>query len=243
MRFDFATAQSIRFGPGLLETVGPLAREFGTRALVLTGRTPARASRLLSHLADSRVNAVTHAIASEPTIAAIDDGVALARRERCDLVIGFGGGSVMDAAKAIGALAANPGAVLDYLEVIGRAQPLRQSSIPCIAIPTTAGTGAEVTRNAVVTSPEHRVKVSLRGAALLPRLALVDPELTHDVPPHITAATGLDTLTQLIEPYVSSRANPLADALCLAGLERVAASLRRAWANGRDARADRKSVV
>jgi len=237
MRFEFATAHRILFGPGTLKEIGPLARHLGGRAFVVTGRTTARAGRLLALLAESQVSAVVFPLAGEPTVAAVGAGAALARSECCDLVIGYGGGSAVDAAKAIAALVTNGGEPLDYLEVIGRGQPLGRPSAPCVAIPTTAGTGAEVTRNAVLAAPEHGVKASLRSPFLLPQLALVDPELTHDVPPDITAATGLDTLTQLIEPYVSNRANPMTDGFCLAGLQRVARSLRRAWEDGRDAEA------
>jgi alcohol dehydrogenase class IV len=140
----------------------------------------------------------------------------------------------MDAAKGIGALLGSGGDPLDYLEVIGRGLPLTKASMPCIAVPTTAGTGTEVTRNAVVLSPEHAVKASLRGWQLLPAIALVDPELTLTVPPAVTASTGLDALTQLIEPFVSARANPVTDALCQDGLRRVARSLRRAFERGDD---------
>ena len=123
----------------------------------------------------------------------------------------------------------------------GGGSALTRPAAPCIAIPATAGTGAEVTRNAVLSSPAHRVKVSLRRPLLLPRLALVDPDLTLGLPPALTAASGLDALTQLIEPYVSSRANPSTDALCLDGLRRAAPALRRAYHDGRDtdARASR----
>jgi alcohol dehydrogenase class IV len=124
-------------------------------------------------------------------------------------------------------MATNPGDPLDYLEVIGRNQPLRQAPLPLVTIPTTAGAGAEVTRNAVLASPAHRVKASLRSPRLLPRLAVVDPVLTLGLPAAITAATGLDALTQLIEPFVSCRANPLVDGLCREGLVRAARSLRR----------------
>jgi alcohol dehydrogenase class IV len=149
-------------------------------------------------------------------------------------VIGLGGGSVLDTGKAIAALLTNGGDPLDYLEVIGRGQSITQPAAPYIAIPTTAGTGAEVTRNAVLGSPEHRVKVSLRSPYMLPRLALVDPELTLTMSPPVTASTGLDALTQLIEPYVSPKANPLTDALCLDGMHRAARSLRRAYTHGDD---------
>src|SRR5579871_3211041 len=134
------------------------------------------------------------------------------------MVIAIGGGSAIDAGKALAAMIANPGDPLDYLEVIGRGQPLTRPSTPFIAIPTTAGTGSEVTRNAVLGSPEHKVKASLRSASMLPRIALIDPGLTASLPVAVRAATGLDALTQLIEPYVSSRANPLTNAFCLQGL-------------------------
>ena len=153
------------------------------------------------------------------------------------MVIGFGGGSALDAGKAIAALLTNDGDLFDYLEIVGRAQALTWPAAPCLAIPTTAGTGAEVTRNAVLASPEHRLKVSLRGRFLLPRLAVVDPELTHGLPPAITACTGLDALTQLIEPFVSIRANPITDALCREGIARIARSLRWAFEEGDNAAA------
>src|SRR6185295_6137995 len=153
------------------------------------------------------VEATTFPIASEPTTDDIVRGTAQARAANCEVVIGFGGGAALDAAKAISALLANGGEVLDYLEVVGRGQPLTRAAAPCIAIPTTAGTGSEVTRNAVLASLTHRVKVSLRSPLMLPRLAIVDPELTHDLPPALTASTGLDALTQLIEAYVSVRGN------------------------------------
>jgi alcohol dehydrogenase class IV len=177
------------------------------------------------------------AVAGEPTIGAIAAAVELARGAGCDCAIGCGGGSALDAAKAVAALAPNPGEIADYLEVVGRGQPLARPSLPCLAIPTTAGTGSEATRNAVLCSPEHRTKVSLRGPSLLPRLALVDPELTYDLPPGLTASTGLDALAQLIEPYVCLRANPLTDSFCREGLPRVAGALRQACGPGRDARA------
>jgi alcohol dehydrogenase class IV len=164
----------------------------------------------------------------------VQQGSALAREVGCDLIVAMGGGSAIDAGKAIAALLANPGNLLDYLEVIGEGRPLPRSPAPFVAIPTTAGTGAEVTRNAVLASPEHRVKVSLRGPSMLPRLAVVDPDLTLDLPPEITASTGLDALTQLIEPYVCARANPVTDALCRDAIPRAARSLRRACEDGRD---------
>jgi alcohol dehydrogenase class IV len=171
-------------------------------------------------------------VEGEPTVALAREGVRLAREHKADVVVGFGGGSAIDAGKAIAAPAANNGDPLEYLEVIGRGRPLDRPSLPFIAVPTTAGTGAEVTRNAVLASPEHRLKVSLRSPHMLAKVALVDPELTLGLPPAITASTGLDALTQLIEPYVSARANPLTDPLCLDGIRRVARALRAAFLDG-----------
>ena len=153
------------------------------------------------------------------------------------MVIGLGGGSAIDTGKAIAALLTNPGDPLDYLEVIGRGQALQQTPLPYIAIPTTAGTGSEVTRNAVLASHEHHVKVSLRSPLMLPRVAIVDPELTYSLPPAITASTGLDALTQLIEPYTCNSPNPMIDAICREGMQRAARSLKRAYQNGSDAAA------
>ena len=159
------------------------------------------------------------------------------RSAGCELLIAIGGGSAIDAGKAIAAMAANPGDVLDYLEVIGKGQPLTNAPFPMIAVPTTAGTGSEVTRNAVLGSPEHGVKASLRSPMMLPRVAIVDPQLTLGLPRAMTASTGLDALTQLIEAYVCLRANPMTDTLCLDGLRAVKSSLVRACEDGNDAAA------
>lgn len=234
MNFEFATAARIIFGAGSFRRTGELARELGQHALVVTGRNPARAHRLLELLAAKEVRAESFPVSGEPTTEDVERGVAQARGAGCDFVVGFGGGSAIDAAKAIAALLTNTRPLIDYLEVIGGAHPLERPAAPCITIPTTAGTGAEVTRNAVLASTPHRVKVSLRSPLMLPKVAIVDPQLTYDLPPALTATTGLDALTQLIEPYVSSKANPLVDGLCTEGLRRAAKSLRVAVANGSD---------
>jgi alcohol dehydrogenase class IV len=144
---------------------------------------------------------------------------------------------VLDTGKVVAALLTNSGELMSYLEVIGEGQPLTRKSAPYVAIPTTAGTGAEVTRNAVLDSPEHGVKVSMRGPFMLPRLALVDPDLTLSMPPLLTAVTGLDAFTQLLEAFVSNQANPLTDAICRQGLLQAARSLKKAYLDGKDAEA------
>lgn len=233
-RFEFATATRVVFGAGAIAEAGALAKELGRRPLVVTGANPDRAQPLFAAL---KVAGLTHevfAVPGEPTTLHVAAGVARAELRACDGVIGFGGGGALDAAKAIAALLTNGGDLYDHLEVVGRARPLRRAPAPWMAVPTTAGAGAEVTRNAVLLSREHRVKASLRSPLLLARVALVDPELTLSLPPAVTAATGMDALTQLIEPFVCLRANPVTDALCREGLARVAASLRRAFTDGGD---------
>jgi alcohol dehydrogenase class IV len=234
MPFEFATATRILFGAGKLQEVPAAAAALGKCALVVTGASADRAEPLLAALKSAGVRCVAFTTAGEPTVDLIREGTTEARRERCEVVIGFGGGSPIDAGKALAAMLTNPGDVLDYLEVVGRGEPLLQPSAPYIAIPTTAGTGSEVTRNAVLASTEHRVKASLRAAGMLPRLAVIDPDLTLDLPRSLTASTGLDALTQLIEPYVSVKANAMTDLFCVEGIRIAATALPAAWENGQD---------
>ncbi|MDQ3035633.1 MAG: iron-containing alcohol dehydrogenase [Myxococcota bacterium] len=245
MAFELATAARIVFGDGTVARLPALARELAPsdargRAMVIVGRSVARHGALLGALDAVGLDVTTFSVSGEPTIEVARAGTEEARRARCTLVIAIGGGSVLDAGKAIAALAANDGEVLDYLEVIGRGKPLTQRSLPLIAVPTTAGTGSEVTKNAVLADPHERVKVSLRSEHMLPRIALIDPELTWSVPPDVTASTGLDALTQVLEPFVSIAASPLTDPFCREGMVRAARSLRRAFERGddREARSD-----
>lgn len=232
MRFELATASRIVFGPGTVREIAPAAQSMGTRVLLVTGRTVARSLVVSRDLEAAGMGYVQFSVTGEPTIQSARDGAELARSERCDVVVSVGGGSAVDAGKAIAALIGNGGDPLDYLEVIGEGRKLERSPVPFIAAPTTAGTGSEVTRNAVLGSPEHGVKASLRSPMMLPDLAVVDPVLTAEAPPAVTASTGLDALTQLIEPYVSSRANAMTDLYCLEGIRRAARSLKRAYADG-----------
>ena len=228
MRFEFAAARRIIFGNGAIREAAPLAAELGSRAFVVTGRSGERAGQLVELLKRQRIESVTFNVPGEPTLATVKAGVKQAREVAGDLVVAVGGGSALDTGKAIAAMLTNEGELEDYLEVVGGGKPLSREPVPCIAIPTTAGTGAEVTRNAVLGLPEHGVKVSMRSPLMLPRLAVVDPELTHSMPPSVTASTGLDALTQLLEAF------------CREGIKRAARSLHRAWEDGgdRDARED-----
>ena len=234
MRFQFSTANQIHFGPGSANQIAPLAARMGRRPLVLTGRSPERAAALMDSLSGEGMEITRHAVTAEPTVDMALEAVRKARRAACDLVIGMGGGSVIDTGKVVAALITNSGRLVDYLEVIGTARSLVHPSAPYIAIPTTAGTGSEVTRNAVLGSPQHRVKVSMRSPFMLPYLAVIDPDLTLALPSAITAITGLDAFTQLVESFVSSQSNALTDGICREGLHRAARWLQRAYENGCD---------
>lgn len=237
MKFEFATAGRIIFGPGACNDVAHVAAGLGRRVMVVIGRTVARSEPLLNQLAGMGLETSCFQVDDEPTIKMVLEGVQQARAAESELVIGFGGGSVIDTGKVIAALLTNDGKLMDYLEVVGRGQPLQKTSAPYIAVPTTAGTGAEVTRNAVVESPEHKVKVSMRSPLMLPHMAVVDPELTYTVPPDITASTGLDALTQLLEAFVSQQSNPLTDGICREGLRRAGRSLMMVYEDGSNAAA------
>jgi alcohol dehydrogenase class IV len=232
--FEFATTGRIVFGCGRVAEAIPAAKQLGSRVLLVTGKSGERTAEFEKSFADAELLGLAVRIEDEPTVTAVSHATSLASQAGCDVVIALGGGSAIDAGKAIAAFLSNRSDPLDYLEVIGRGRTLEQAPAPWIAIPTTAGTGAEVTRNAVLSSPEHRVKVSLRSPLLLARLAIVDPELTRSLPPQVTATSGLDALTQLIEAYVSIRANPLTDSFCRDGLLRATRALPRAFNDGND---------
>lgn len=234
LQFTFATAAKIIFGAGCRARLAELARPLGRRAFLVSGGDPRRAAFAREALQEAGLAPVQWAVEGEPTIATVSAALEAARHARCDLVVAVGGGSALDSAKAVAALLANGGQPLDYLEVIGRGQPLRKPAVPTIAVPTTAGTGSEVTKNAVLRSPQHGVKASLRSESMLPRVALVDPELTYSLPPALTASTGMDAFTQVLEPLVSRRANPLVDALCWEALGRARWALPAAYRDGGD---------
>lgn len=237
MQFEFATATRIIFGSGKIKEAVPLIKQLGKKIIVVTGSSNERARPLLNLIETEDIEITTFNVSGEPTVEVVLNAVQKARDAKCDVVAGIGGGSVLDTGKVVSALLTNDGDLMDYLEVIGKGQPLSTPTSPYIAIPTTAGTGAEVTRNAVIDSPEHRVKVSMRSPLMLPDVAIVDPELSYSMSPKLTACTGLDALTQVIEPYVSIKANPLTDALCREGIIRGARSLLKAYQNGSNAEA------
>jgi len=237
--FEFATAQRIVFGRGKVRSLAALASSYGTKALLVVGGHTA--GELLEGIEASVVAkgvACERLISTgEPETAAVDAGAARARDGRFELGIGIGGGSVIDLGKAVAGLATNGGPVRDYLEGVGTGKVIEKPPLPYIAVPTTAGTGSEVTKNAVISSRREGFKKSIRSHLLIPAVALVDPALTDSTPPAQTAASGLDALTQLVEPFVSTKAGPVTDALALEGMRRAASALPRVFRDGSDTEA------
>lgn len=234
INFEFATVTQIVFGNRTVSKVPLMLKDKGRKILLVTGRNAARANFLTENLKTEGFSVFPFQVEKEPDTGMISNGVKLAREKDCDAVLAFGGGSVIDSAKAIAALVPNKGELFDYLEVIGKGRKLEEKPLPFIAVPTTSGTGAEVTKNAVIHSPEHSVKVSLRSPLMFPDVAVVDPELTVSVPPEITATTGMDALTHLLETFVSHQANPFIDMLCREGMYRISKSLKKVYENGND---------
>lgn len=236
--FDFFSVTRISFGRGAFDGIGELAGSFGQTAMVVTNAGQPGDGGLVDRLAEllggANVQMHCYRQRGEPSVDHVEQALDVARRESCDVVIGLGGGSAIDAAKAVAGLLTNGGSPLDYMEVIGKGQKITKPSTPWIAVPTTAGTGAEVTRNAVIGCPEKHFKASLRSEHLLPRIALVDPELGVNVRPEITARSGMDALCQLIESYTSNKAQPITDALALKGIALAAPALPRAFDDGSD---------
>lgn len=243
MMFEFATANRIIFGKGAVNKVGEIAPSFGQKALVVAGSGSVPMDGLLGILKLAGIKYELFRVGKEPDVPTILAGLELARSSRCEFVVAYGGGSVIDSAKAIAALMTNPGSLMDYLEVIGRGQKIPNQAAPIIALPTTAGTGAEVTRNAVISVPEQHVKVSMRSPKMIPTVAIVDPELTITMPPSVTASTGMDALTQVIEAYTTRKANPLTDVIAKEGIIRGARSLYAAYQDGENINAREDMVL
>jgi alcohol dehydrogenase class IV len=231
VRFDLAVPADIRFGAGRVSEVPEALSGLGaSRVLIVTGRTTSRADTLRSALREAGMSSVVFGVAAEPSIERVRAAVTLLAEVGCDAVLGFGGGSALDVAKSVAVLATSGTDPIDHLEVIGAGRPIEQPGLPCVAVPTTAGTGSEVTRNSVLSG--GGVKASLRSPLMLPRVALVDPDLLAGVPKTTIAASGMDALSQLIEPLLSRRANPFTDALARDGIRRSARSLHRAYREG-----------
>lgn len=232
LAFESAVPTLIFFGNGSLGKVPELVAKLGNSVLIVSGASGRYALELVEKLSQLGIPSTIFSVCGEPTTTNIETAVSTVHQNKCDVIIGLGGGSAIDAAKATAALATNPGDITDYLEVIGRGKALSADPLPLIAVPTTAGTGAEVTKNAVIKSESFNVKVSLRSEKMYPKYAVIDPLLTVDLSPEITAYTGIDALTHLLETYVSAKSNPFIDMICREGLQRIALSIEAAFEDG-----------
>lgn len=232
--FNFSISHNIIFGAGKITELSKVIETYGKKVLIVRTPLEKNISKVINIIEKANKEWISYTVEHEPTTVTIDDVVKSAREFNTELVIAIGGGSVIDTGKAVSALLANPGQLIDYLEVVGKGLPLQKRSVPLIAIPTTAGTGSEVTRNAVIEVPEKKVKVSLRGLFIQPEVALVDPEFTLSVPAQVTAYSGMDAFIQVIEPYVSIKANQMTDIFCREGIKSAATSLLKAYSDGND---------
>jgi alcohol dehydrogenase class IV len=223
--FQFMTSSRIVFGEGALINSFSTFNQFGYSVLLVTGKDSQRSEPLVNYLKQQNMRYQQVAVLGEPLIAMIEEMAAMGRRFRPDMVISIGGGSVLDAGKALAALIPNQGSVYDYVEVVGRNVPLQAKPLPFIAIPTTSGTGSEVSKNAVLRSAQENVKVSLRSADMLPDLAIIDPTLTYGMDPVLSGCCGMDAFTHLMEAYVCGAPNPLTDMVCEEGLRRLAGAI------------------
>lgn len=231
---EFYTAEKIIFGIGAISQLGEIASAFGKKALLIHGRNQFFIRKIQEILLKSDLHISEFEVRREPTVGSVSEVSNLARKNKIQVVISVGGGSVIDTGKAVSAMITNTGELMDYLEVVGKGMAIKKRAAPFIAVPTTAGTGSEVTKNAVLSVPDEKVKVSMRSPLMIPRVALLDPNLTLSLPPGVTASTGMDALTQLIEPFISIKANPMVDMFCRDGIRRVMRSLKSAFINGND---------
>jgi len=235
--FSIANLPRIEFGAGTIATLPSHIRYFGHRVMLVTGASSfvgsAHWATLTDALALTGIDYQHVTVPGEPSPSLIDQIVVNNQRQPFDVVVGIGGGSVIDAAKAIAGLLQAGESVLNYLEDVGKGLPYAGPSLPFIAVPTTAGTGSEATKNAVLSKQgEEGYKKSFRHEMLVARIAIIDPELMQSCPTDLTAAQGMDALTQLLESFVSIRANPFTDALAWSGLEAVAEGFFDACAGG-----------
>ena len=234
MNFTFRTPSTIIFGAGSRNEHLETLMSLGDTPFIVTGSLKPGVSDFSEEFAQRLPGTIFFRVSGEPSIPLVNRALHKARENGCDCVIALGGGSVIDTGKAVAALLTNGDDCLEFLEVVGKGKPLARAPLPLAALPTTAGTGSEVTKNAVISCPEHNVKVSMRSPLMIPRYAIVDPELTLTMPPEVTAATGLDALTQLIEAYITRNRNPATDGFCREGIAMAAVSLKKAYEDGSD---------
>lgn len=242
MGFEFYTAGKIVFGCGEIERLPQLCENLGQHFLIITGGSSAEKSGVLGRLVDGLKAAgkqvtLHGGVDSEPTPEVVDAAAQAGRDAGADAVIGIGGGSVMDTAKAAAGVATSGGSVRDYLEGVGTGAQITKEPLPFVAVPTTSGTGTEVTKNAVIMSREDKYKKSIRDERLIANIALVDPELTTSMPKSVTAASGMDAICQLVESYTARGANAFCDAMSIYHIPRAVEALKRAYDDGSDMQA------
>lgn len=237
--FQFMTSSRIIFGEGALENSLSLIKQFGYSVLLVSGKQSERARPIIDYLNQQKLRYQHVSISGEPNITMVEETAIIGRRFSPNLVVAIGGGSVLDMGKALAAIIPNQGNVYDYVEVLGRCVPLKTKPLPMIAIPTTASTGSEVTRKAVLKSGQDKVKVSLRSPDMIPDVAIVDPTLTYGTEPLISGRGAMETFTHLMESYVCGDPNPLTDMVCEEGMRKLSrAVLPACLQDDRTARAD-----
>ncbi len=246
--FSIARLPRIEFGSGSINRLPGLIRQYGNRCLLIMGKQSIRQSSawmpLVTELSRASIEIQIVSVIEEPSPQLVDEAVSRYREFNADVVVGLGGGSVMDAAKAIAGLLRIENSVMDFLEGVGPELPYTGPAVPFIAVPTTAGTGSEATKNAVLSvQGENGFKKSFRDEQLVPEYALIDPDLLASCPPELIAANGMDALTQLMESYVSIKANPMTDALAISGLRAVRDGLLTWYENRGDTRAAREQMA
>ena len=232
MQFELALLPQIFFGSGQIQNIQMHIRPFGSRVLLVADQQALKTAHLEENLTKNNFEYLPFFVKNEPTTDIVDQGVSAGLEFKAEIVVGIGGGSALDAGKAITGLITNGGLASDYMEVVGKGFPIKYPALPYIAIPTTAGTGTEVTKNAVILSETDKYKASIRSPFLVPKIAIIDPSLTITVPANVTASTGLDALTQLIEAYTSNKSQPVTDALALLGIQKAIKSLEIAYEHG-----------
>ena len=228
--FSYYLPVNIIFGCGKADTAGKLARPYGEKALIVTGRSSAKKSGLYDRIASSlEQSGMSHLlfdkVTQNPLTTTAEEGASLARENNCDVIIGIGGGSIMDCAKAIAFLAVNTGDINDYIYNRQKSE----NALPLILIPTTCGTGSEGNGFAVLTNPENGDKKSLRCNAIIPKASIVDPECMMTMPKKVLASVGFDALCHCMEAYTSKNAQPFTDALCEYAMRLTAENLVRVY--------------
>lgn len=241
--YFFKTPKKIVYGLGSVKAVGEETAQYGKRAFIVTGKNSTKKSGALDKVIESLKKSnietfIFDQVESDPSVDTVERGVKEAKDKEIDVIVALGGGSPLDAAKAIGMMITNSGSVTDYEKKVPEIE-----SIPIIAIPTTAGTGSEVTRFSVITDTERKIKMLIGGDAIIPKVAILDAELTITMPPEITAATGMDALTHAIEAYISKAAQPLSTSQALLAIKNISSNLIKAISNGDDIEAREKMML